>query len=148
MRGLSHDRSRGSGLLFSHHCTHMQIFFILISHDNIACEASVSSRVMARKLEREQKKKKGVEGGWGSRLLLPRHSFFFFFCSRPNFSWRTRAETLATQANRLLTQANDNSTSFHRAQGQHAKRRPLPPAPQTKSRRPRFRAWDGCTQYP
>ena len=96
-------RSRGSGLLFSHHCIYMQIFFILISHDNIACVASVSSRVMVRKLEREQKKK-CVEGGWGgySSTTIP-----FFFCSRPNFSWRTRAETLATQANRLLTQAND-----------------------------------------
>ena len=83
MRGLSHDRSRGSGLLFSHHCIHMQIFFILISHDNIACEASVSSRVMARKLEREQKKK-GVEGGWGghSSPVIP---FFFFFALVPTF---------------------------------------------------------------
>ena len=61
----------------------MQIFFILISHDNIACEASVSSRVMARKLEREQKKK-GVEGGWGghSSPVIP---FFFFFALVPTF---------------------------------------------------------------
>ena len=107
MRGLfqgnGNDRSRGSGLLFSHHCIHMQIFFILISHDNIACVASVSSRVMARKLEREQKK-----NAWkGEGEVTPPPSFLFFFWSRPNFSWRTRAETLATQANRLLTQAND-----------------------------------------
>ena len=40
---------------------------------------------------------------WGLRasgsffpLPLPRHSFYF--CSRPSFSRRTRAETLATQA--------------------------------------------------
>ena len=58
----------------------------------IACVASVSNRVIARKLEREQKK---VEGGGGGEkrkrlpvsfvplpLPLPLHSFF---CSRPNF---------------------------------------------------------------
>ena len=61
----------------------MQIFFILISPDNIACEASVSSRVMARKLEREQKKKRRGRGM--GRLLLPRHSFFFFFALVPTF---------------------------------------------------------------
>ena len=49
----------------------------------LACVASVSNRVMARKLEREQKKT--------------------FFCSRPNFSRRTRAETFATEANYCLT---------------------------------------------
>ena len=50
----------------------------------IACVASVSNRVIARKLEREPKKE------------TP--SFLFSFCSRPNFCRRTRAETLATQA--------------------------------------------------
>ena len=45
---------------------------------NIACVASVSNRVMARKLERERKKK-------------------------GNFSRRTRAETLATQAMKNIT---------------------------------------------
>ena len=52
-----------------------------------ACVAGVSNRVIARKLEREQKKK--VEGGGGGEkrksfihsFPLPRHSFFF--CSRP-----------------------------------------------------------------
>ena len=48
----------------------------------LAFVASVSNRVIARKLEREQKKK--VDS--------------FYFCSRPDFSRRTRAETLATQA--------------------------------------------------
>ena len=45
----------------------------------LACVASVSSRVIARKLEREQKK------------------FLFFFLSS-QLSRRTRAETLAMQA--------------------------------------------------
>ena len=55
------------------------------------------------KVEREQKKKNDGRGrGRGEEetffsLPLPRHSFF---CSRPNFSRRTRAETLATQARR------------------------------------------------
>ena len=47
----------------------------------LACVESVCSRVIARKLEREQKKC---------------HSFFLLFLSQP--SRRTRAETLATQA--------------------------------------------------
>ena len=51
----------------------------------VACVASVSNRVIARKLEREQKKVEG-EGRRGNLvsfvpLPLPRHSFF---CSRPN----------------------------------------------------------------
>ena len=67
----------------------------------LACVASVSSRDIARKLEREQKKWNGEEEGEGegegrgmgggglrasvsfSPLPLPRHSFFFF-CPRPN----------------------------------------------------------------
>ena len=52
----------------------------------LACVASVSNRVIARKLERKQKK-----------LPLPRHSFFFF-CSCPSFLEEPREETLATQA--------------------------------------------------
>ena len=65
---------------------------------SVACVASVSNRVIARKLEVEG----GGGGGWGSffPLPLPRHSFFFF--SRPSFSRRTRAETLATQASWFL----------------------------------------------
>ena len=61
----------------------------------IACVASVSNLVIARKLERKQKKK----GGRGSffPLPLPRHSLFFFLLSSRR-SRRTRAETLATQA--------------------------------------------------
>ena len=47
----------------------------------IACVASVSNRVIARKLEREQK----VQG-------------FLFFCSRPDVLDELRAETLALQA--------------------------------------------------
>ena len=75
---------------------------------------------MARKLEREQKKKRWKGEGEVPSFPSPSPVIpFFFFCSRPNFSRRTHAETLATQA-------NDNSTNFHRAQGQHAKRRPLP----------------------
>ena len=53
----------------------------------LACVASVSNRVIARKLERKQKK---------GPLPLPRHSFFF--CSCPSFLDEPREETLATQA--------------------------------------------------
>ena len=65
---------------------------------SVACVASVSNRVIARKLEVE-----GGGGGGGGAFLprpLPRHPFFFF--SRPSFSRRTRAETLATQASWFL----------------------------------------------
>ena len=48
----------------------------------VACAASVSSRVITRKLERKQKK--------------GRHSIFF--CSCPGFLDEPREETLATQA--------------------------------------------------
>ena len=68
----------------------------------LACVASVSNRVIARKLEREQTKRK-VEGGRGgekasvtfSPFPLPRHSSFLL---SSQLSRRTRAETLATQA--------------------------------------------------
>ena len=70
----------------------------------LACVASVSNRVIAGKLEREQTKKK-VEGGRGrggekasvtfSPFPLPRHSSFLL---SSQLSRRTRAETLATQA--------------------------------------------------
>ena len=54
-----------------------------VFHARLAGVASVSNRVIARKLEQSQKKG---------------HSFFF--CSRPcTLSRRTREETLATQAN-------------------------------------------------
>ena len=69
----------------------------------LACVAGVSNRVIARKLEREQKKK--VEGGGGGEK---RKSFihslpspvipFFFLLSSLQLSRRTREETLATQA--------------------------------------------------
>ena len=59
-----------------------------ISSVLLACAASVSSRVITRKLERKQKKK-------GFPLPLPRHSIFF--CSGPGFLDEPREETLATQ---------------------------------------------------
>ena len=59
-------------------------FFFQIRHGNalneIACVASVSNRVIARKLEWKQKKS------------------FIFFCSCPSFLDEPREETLATQA--------------------------------------------------
>ena len=67
----------------------------------LACVASVSNRVIARTLERKQKK---VEGGGEKRegsfvpLPLPRHSFFFLLLSCPSFLYEPREETLATQA--------------------------------------------------
>ena len=70
----------------------------LLATPRLACLASVSNRVIARKLERKRKIKRCKREGEGRKgsffpLPLPRHSFFF--CSR---SRRTRAETLATQA--------------------------------------------------
>ena len=57
------------------------------SHEShkLACEASVSNRVIARKLEQEQKKE----------------SFLFFLLSS-QLSRRNREETLATQASHKL----------------------------------------------
>ena len=78
----------------------------------LACVASVSNRVTARKLEREQKKKK-VEGGGGVEKRKPSflHSFIpsfpspspvlSFFLLSSQLSRRTREDTLATQANHL-----------------------------------------------
>ena len=55
----------------------------------VACVASVSNRVIARKLERKQN---------FVPLPLPRHSVIF--CSCPSFLDEPREETLATQATR------------------------------------------------
>ena len=54
----------------------------------LACVAGVSNRVIARKLEREQKKKGGRGRGRGEEEIIhsfppPPPSFLFFFCSRP-----------------------------------------------------------------
>ena len=67
----------------------------------LACVASVSNRVIARKLERKQKK------GWRGRGEEFLHSpppppSFLFFCSCPSFLDEPREETLATQAMQLL----------------------------------------------
>ena len=55
----------------------------------VACIASVSNRVIARKVERKQN---------FVPLPLPCHSVFF--CSCPSFLDEPREETLATQATR------------------------------------------------
>ena len=67
----------------------------------VACVASVSNRVIARKLERKQKKGSFIP------LPLPRHSFFF--CSCPSFLDEPRKETLATQATMVATFLDHNS---------------------------------------
>ena len=79
----------------------------------LASLASVSNRVMARKLERERKKQGGSGRGRGEEEVFQNRGVCgqacpdipslspvipFFLCCRPNFSRRTRAETLATQA--------------------------------------------------
>ena len=80
----------------------------------LACVASVSSRDIARKLEREQKKWNGEEEGEGEgegrgmgggvagkRFLLSPPSppsFLFFFLPSSQRSRQTRAETPATQS--------------------------------------------------
>ena len=63
-------------------CTDEEIYTMVM----LACVASVSNRVIARKLEREQKK---VGGGGEKRipLPLPRHSFFALV---PTFSTNSR----------------------------------------------------------
>ena len=61
-----------------------------VPHD-LACVASVSSRV--RRESWDESKKRGMTGeGEGNE------GTFFFFCSRSNFRAVTRLETLATQA--------------------------------------------------
>ena len=56
--------------------------FSPVSRARLACVASVSSRVIARKLEREQKK---MEGGVGreKRKRLPANPFIPFFALVP-----------------------------------------------------------------
>ena len=56
--------------------------FSPVSRARLACVASVSSRVMARKLEREKKKNGRGKGEEETLARKPLHSFF---CSRPNF---------------------------------------------------------------
>ena len=74
----------------------------VLSLFHIACVASVSSRVIARKLEREQKKKKWKgkgEGRRGNFPSLPSPSPLIpFFLLSSQLSRRTRAEMLAMQA--------------------------------------------------
>ena len=67
----------------------------------LACVASVSNQVIARKLERKQKKRLKGEGE-GRRGSPPPPPSFIFFCSRSNFLDEPREETLATQASFLL----------------------------------------------
>ena len=68
----------------------------------LACVASVSNRVIARKLERKQKKRLKGEGerrrGRGSFIPLPLPRHLFFFCPCASFLDEPREETLATQA--------------------------------------------------
>ena len=59
----------------------------------LACVASVSNRVITRRLERKQKK--------GSFVPLPL-PVIHFFCSCPSFLDEPREETLATQATFML----------------------------------------------
>ena len=61
----------------------VQVLYVLL-----ACVASVSNRVIARKLERKQKK------GFI-------YAIYVFFCSCPSFLDEPCEETLATQANVL-----------------------------------------------
>ena len=70
----------------------------------LACVASVSNRVIARKSERKQKK------GSFFPLPLPRH---IFFCSCPSFLSEPREETLATQAILMLTSPCQPKVVFH-----------------------------------
>ena len=79
----------------------------------LAWVTSVSSRVIARNLEREPKKigrgKERVEVETPS-LPPPPSSVIPFFCSRPKFSRRTRTETLATEANKIVIWLRTDTT--------------------------------------
>ena len=75
----------------------------MMAYAVIACVASVSNRVTARKLERKQKKRLKGEGREGvasspspSPVFL---NFFFFFLLLSQLLDEPREETLATQAN-------------------------------------------------
>ena len=73
----------------------------------LACVASVSNRVIARKLRAEPKKRLKGEGEGTSSFVplpLPRHSCFF--CSFPSFLDEPREETLATQASAIPAQGD------------------------------------------
>ena len=63
-----------------------------LSQKNLACVASVSNRVIARKLERKH--------------------IHFFFCSSPSFLDEPREETLATQATKNLVIYHHSTTSL------------------------------------
>ena len=67
----------------------------------VACVASVSNRVIARKLERKQKKRLKGEGEVPS-FPSPSPIIHLFFCSCPSFLDEPREETLATQARGLV----------------------------------------------
>ena len=62
---------------------------MISTRPTLACVASVSSRVIARKVKREQKKKNMEGGGGGEKgkrsAPSPPPLFLFSFCSRPNF---------------------------------------------------------------
>ena len=63
---------------------------MISTRPTLACVASVSSRVIARKVKREQKKKNMEGGGGGEKgqraaARPPPPPFLFCFCSRPNF---------------------------------------------------------------
>ena len=70
----------------------------------LACVASVSNRVIARKSERKQKKSSFFP------LPLPCH---IFFCSCPSFLSEPREETLATQAMLMLASPCQPKVVFH-----------------------------------
>ena len=79
--------------------------YVLLNYGEISLRSKRFQSSYCAKGRAGAKKKKKNDGRGRGRgeeetffsLPLPRHSFF---CSRPNFSRRTRAETLATQARR------------------------------------------------
>ena len=85
----------------------------LLATCKLACVPSVSNRVIARKLEREQKKKGGRGRGRGV-IPLPSPSpspVIPFFCSRPNFLEELARKRLLRRllANGRLTDATVGS---------------------------------------
>ena len=74
----------------------------LVDWEPVACVASVSNRVIARKLEPKQKKRLKGEGEGRRGNFVPSPSpvinYFFFFGSCPSFLDEPREETIATQA--------------------------------------------------
>ena len=89
---------------------------MLVPIQMVACVASVSNRVIARTLERKQKKVEGGGGGEKRKPSFPSPSpviHFFLLLSCPSFLDEPREETLATQAIQMGTNVANGNQQRH-----------------------------------